>query len=93
MLSKAGKVGRIEGAEKVEKHPAVINYTQFLNVGDEVTQIGTLKQTFARIHFLCDTRKELREAVEEVQKILKVENIYGNNMLLPDFDTNNIQDI
>lgn len=93
VLSKAGKVGRIEGAEKVEKHPAVINYTQFLNVGDEVTQIGTLKQTFARIHFLCDTRKELREAVEEVQKILKVENIYGNNMLLPDFDTNNIQDI
>ncbi len=93
VLLRAGKIGRIEGVEAVEKHPAVINFTQFLEVGDEICQVGTLKQTFARLHFLCDTRAELRKAITEVQALLKVENIDGENMLLPDFDVSKIPNL
>lgn len=93
VLLQAGKIGRIEGVAAIRNHPAVINCTQFLEVGDEITQVGTLKQTFARLHFLCDTRAELREAIAEVQAMLKVEDTQGKNMLLPDFDVSRIPDL
>lgn len=93
VLLQAGRIGQIEGVEAVKSHPAIINFTQFLDIGDEVTQVGTLKQTFARLHLLCDTRAELREAITEVQALLKVKNADGENMLLPDFDISKIPNL
>lgn len=90
LLLRPGRIGYIEGIEKIKAHPAVINFTQFLNIGDEVTQVGTLKQTFARMHYLCDHRQQLKQAIRDVQALLVIRDESGENMLLPHFDSERI---
>lgn len=86
LLLKPGKVGYIQGVDAIRELPFVKNFTQFVEVGDEITQVGTLKQTFARMHYLCDERRALKEAIRQVEELLVVLDENGENMLLPHFD-------
>ena len=90
LLLKPGKVATIQGVDAIRKHPAVINFTQFINVGDEINQIGTLKQTFARMHYLCKDREALKQAIREVQSALKIKDVDGEDMLLTPFNPEQI---
>ena len=66
----------------------VINVLQRFDVGDVITKdmIGTEQQVFARLHIVCDTKRDYAETITEFEKKIHVLDTYGNNMLLTGFN-------
>lgn len=87
-LSKAGKIAKIEGLDKLADDKRVITIVQRFNEGDEVKDewIGTEKQVFARLYLCTDTKEQMKDAINEYQKKVKVMDNNGNNLLLKGFD-------
>ena len=56
--------------------------------GKEVTKedVGTLNQSFARVHIICDSKEHLFDVVEKLYKTLKVVDDSGNDMVIRTFD-------
>lgn len=77
-LSMPGKIEKIEGIDEILAMDGVINITQYLHEGDRVADnlLGTLGQTFARIHILADTTNELNEKIMKIQECL---HLYDSN--------------
>ena len=87
-LSKAGKIAKIEGLDKLADDKRVITIVQRFNEGDEVKDewIGTEKQVFARLYLCADNKEQMKDAINEYQKKVKVMDDKGNNLLLKGFD-------
>lgn len=87
-LSKAGKIAKIEGLDKLADDKRVITIVQRFNEGDEVKDewIGTEKQVFARLYLCTDTKEQMKDAINEYQEKVKVMDDKGNNLLLKGFD-------
>ena len=87
-LSKAGKIAKIEGLDKLADDKRVITIVQRFKEGDEVKEewIGTEKQVFARLYLCTDTKEQMKDAINEYQKKVKVMDDNGNNLLLKGFD-------
>lgn len=87
-LSKAGKIAKIEGLDKLADDKRVITIVQRFNEGDEVKDewIGTEKQVFARLYLCTDTKEQMKDAINEYQAKVKVMDDNGNNLLLKGFD-------
>lgn len=87
-LSKAGKIAKIEGLDKLADDKRVITIVQRFNEGDEVKDewIGTEKQVFARLYLCTDTMEQMKDAINEYQEKVKVMDDKGNNLLLKGFD-------
>lgn len=85
---KKGKIFRIKGLEDVEKDPRIVANIQRLYEGDNVEKdwIGTEKQVMTRIYFVCDSKKELGEALSEYMQKVEVVDDQGKDMLLYGFD-------
>lgn len=79
LLVKPGTVSKIQGLDLIAELPGVINITQYLYEGDSVDNrfLGTLGQTFARIHIVADTKRELDEKEQYIRETLHV---YDQNM-------------
>ena len=89
-LLKQGIVSKIEGFENIELDNRVIANEQRIHEGQEVLSewIGNEKQVLSRLYLVCDSKKELRDAIIEYQNKVKVYDEKGNNMLLSGFDAN-----
>lgn len=87
-LSKAGKIAKIEGLDKLADDKRVITIVQRFKKGDEVKEewIGTEKQVFARLYLCADNKEQMKDAINEYQKKVKVMDDNGNNLLLKGFD-------
>lgn len=88
-LSKAGKIAKIEGLDKLADDKRVITIVQRFNEGDEVKEewIGTEKQVFARLYLCTDTKEQMKDAINEYQNKVKVIDDKGNSLLLKGFDS------
>ncbi len=89
-LLKKGRVAKIVGLENVENDKRVISNGQRIFEGMEVPEewIGNEKQVLTRMHFVCETKQELADALLEYMNKVKVLDTDGNNMLLRGFDIN-----
>ena len=89
-LLRQGKISKITGFENIENDPRVIENVQRLYEGQEVLQewIGNEKQVLTRLYLVCDSKEELRDAINEYQNKVKVLDDNGNNLLLKGFDAN-----
>ena len=78
LLIKSGVVSKIIGVDDVKRLHDVVKYTQYYQVGEEMPEklIGTLGQTFAKIHIVS---KDLATMSETIEKIKKTINVYDNN--------------
>ena len=87
-LSKAGKIAKIEGLDKLADDKRVITIVQRFKEGDEVKEewIGTEKQVFARLYLCADNKEQMKDAINEYQKKVKVMDDNGNNLILKGFD-------
>ena len=87
-LVKQGTIAHIEGLEDADKDSRVVSNGQRLFEGMEVPAewIGNEKQVLTRMHFVCDTKKQLADALTEYMEKVKVTDTNGNNMLLHGFD-------
>ncbi len=84
LLIKPGLVNKIEGVDEITKIRDVVKFTQYYQIGEEMPErlLGTLGQTFARIHIVSQDLKALSETVEKVKTVIKVFDVKGNSMLL-----------
>jgi len=87
-LLKEGTVGKIEGLERAKNDGRVAALVQRLYEGDEIPSswIGTEQQVMLRLFLVCDTKRELAEAIAEYQTGIRVSDIHGGNMLVDGFD-------
>ena len=60
----------------------MIRTTVQRKIGDTVIKNGTLGQIHIRFYIIGDTLEEIRNAIKEILKIVKVTDINGKNMLL-----------
>ena len=79
----AGRVEKI--IDSIGDDKAIIRKTFFVKEGEEVHRkfVGTLGQTFARIHIVCENRNLLIKKMEEVYEKVKALNKNGENMIVP----------
>jgi biotin carboxylase len=84
VLVKPGTIKKIEGLDSVRAIPGVINITQYLYEGDTIENklLGTLGQTFARIHIIANNRDDLVEKMRLTRQILHVFSDSGNDMIV-----------
>ena len=82
LLNGGGVIHRVEGIEEAERVPGVIRTTVQRKIGDTVIKNGTLGQIHIRFYIIGDTLEEIRNAIKEILKIVKVTDINGKNMLL-----------
>lgn len=87
-LLKRGKIAKIEGLDKLDKDPRVVANVQRLFEGQTVPfeWIGNEKQVLTRLYLVCDSKKELANAIKEYQAKVRVFDDDGNSMLLQGFD-------
>lgn len=80
------KAGTIDG---IENNLCSINQvkrtTLFLDEGDSVSEqyIGTLGQTFARVHLVCETREELLKTICDLSERICATDASGHNLIIP----------
>lgn len=87
-LVKTGIIKKISGLEEIANIPDVVSVNPSYREGDMVMGEGTLKQIVCRFFIISNNKKELRDTIEKIYRILKVEDENGENMLVGEFDTN-----
>lgn len=83
-----GKISEIGGIEEIRAMPEIVNFSPLQQVGDEVTaeDVGTLNQSFARVHLICDDKEQLFKAIDNLYEKLKIVDTEGNDMVIRTFD-------
>lgn len=84
----SGKIKEIQGLDKIESDSKVVANVQRFYEGDEVLSdwIGTEKQVLTRLYFVCDSKQELADKLNEYAEKIKVIDEQGNNMVLNSFN-------
>lgn len=87
-LLKEGTIGKIEGIDGMSNDDRVVNILQRFKEGDIITgdMIGTEQQVIFRIHLVCDSLKEYKDTISELQNRIKVFDTLGRDMIVPGFD-------
>ncbi len=87
LLLKEGKISKIIGLDETNTDSRVIANIQRLYKGDTILPewIGNEKQVLTRIYFVCNTKKELADALKHYQDSIHVYDEFGNEMLLQGF--------
>ena len=87
-LLKQGRIAKIEGFEAIDKDSCVVANIQRLHEGDTVSAdwIGNEKQVLTRLYLVCGSKQELADKLDHYEKIVRVYDENGNNMLLRGFD-------
>jgi biotin carboxylase len=94
VLLKSGKIGEVIGLDKIKNDKSVSFVLQRFNENDvvEPAMIGTERQVFARIYAQCDSFEQLSEKIIEFQKMLTINDVEGQNMIIDWMDPLKIKD-
>ena len=88
VLLGAGTIADIKGLDDLETDSHVVANIQRLNAGDTIREnwIGTEKQVLTRLYFVCDSKKELAETIEEYRNRISVLDVNGKEMVVDAVD-------
>jgi biotin carboxylase len=94
VLLKSGKIGEVIGLDNIRKDKSVSFLMQRFDVNDviEPEMVGTERQVFSRIYAQCDSFEQLQEKINEFQKMLTINDVYGENMIIDWVDPQKIKD-
>lgn len=87
-LVRVGKIAKIVGLDEIQKMKNVISINPSYENGDEVTGYGTLKQIVCRFFVVADSKKELKDTIDQIYQMFDVIGDDGSSMLMTRFDTN-----
>lgn len=86
LLSQDGIITNQTGKEAVDAMPNVIHTCFFHKPGTVIKNNGSQFSKTFRAFIVGDTLDEIRTTIREIQKIVKVENEHGENMLYEEFN-------
>ncbi|RHV92935.1 ATP-grasp domain-containing protein [Culturomica massiliensis] len=91
-LAKPGVIGEIKGVEQIRTLPGVIDLIFTYLAGEEIPQkaVGTLAQVILRVFIVSETKKQLKQTMDEVHRSIEIHSTTGEDMLLPTFDTHEL---
>lgn len=91
IAAKAGKIASFEGINEIQELPYVVTVSQKAEIGDVIPASGDVKQRIAEIVVLVEDKpEEIREAINTIQHLLKVQDEQGHNMLVSQADLDSI---
>lgn len=89
--ARPGTISKFIGVEKIENHPNVIYVGHKYNIGAKIENTGSTNHRVFDITFLVDRNKEsVNEVVEFVNDNLLVLDEDGENMIVSEFDFNEV---
>ena len=85
-----GEIASVEGLEEAKNDKNVVDFIQYYNVGDSITEakIGTLAQHFGRFSLIADSMQEINDTIDFINKNLTIRDTEGNVMNTMKFDIN-----
>lgn len=83
---KPGKISKIEGVEKINAMPQLLQNRQFKFVGDEISSTSSLDRVIFRLHVMDDTKEAFAKTLCEISETVKVLDEHGNDMQLQKLD-------
>lgn len=90
LLSKGGKVARIEGIEEIKNIKEVIYYEERYKEGDTIKETRTVSQFHYRFYIIADNVDSMKKTIDLIQNTVKAYDEKGENMLITHFDTNKL---
>lgn len=90
LLSKGGKVARIEGLSEIGNIKEIIHYEERYKVGDTIPVTRTVAQFHYRFFIVADTVTRMKEVINHIQDTVKAYDENGESMLITHFDTNKL---
>lgn len=85
-------IGQFKGIEALNSYPWLIHIARKNCVGDTIPadSAGTLVQDTTRIHLYADIKEQLIERIGRINKLYKIFDAEGNDMVLEPHDTNEV---
>lgn len=85
-----GEIASIEGLEELKAMPCMVDFIQYYHVGDSILPkyIGTLGQHFGRFTMVAEDMKDLKAAIERINRELVIKSTDGTKMNRMQFDFN-----
>lgn len=88
---KEGKIAKVSGIEEIKKLEGVYDCVPIHFEGDDLGGKGTSIQIFGYVFCVAKDMRELESVVNEVRKLLKIEDVEGKDMLLGILDVSQIK--
>lgn len=85
-LSKEGRIDKIIGVEETSKRKSVIGYHMSHSEGDIIKYSGTSDHVVMRFLLVCEDMMHLKNEITQIQSLIRVIDLNGNDMLLPNFN-------
>jgi len=90
----AGTIAIFDGLEEIEKQPSVIDIQQRHFVGDTIENTGDIKHRAGEISIMVNRNvSEMVEAINFVQRTLRIEDAEGNNLIISPIDSEMVKEI
>lgn len=90
ILLKDGKISNVMGLDVISLLKPVVHIAQIHNIGDVMLKTADFSQIFCRIHMVVDTIDDLKQCINEVYDLLRIEDNYGKDMIICKMDSNQI---
>lgn len=87
-LAKTGRIGKICGLDRLSDFKSVIGYHLAHRENDLIIDCGTTDHVVVRVFLVADRINIIKEDIIKIQKVVKIFDEHGENMLLPNFDVN-----
>lgn len=89
-----GEIAKFEGLEEIAKIPEVIDIQQRHFVGEIIENTGDIKHRAGEISILVEREpKKMKEVLLFIQRILRIEDCEGNNMIISPINAEMVYDI
>ena len=85
---RAGKIGSIEGFDKLRDNPKVVCVFERFCVGDVIEETHNVNQRFAEIDLVCENEDDMKKTVEWIYDTIKICDENGEDMIVSKIDIN-----